>query len=436
MTILDCVLPEVPMDAVVAIFGNGLFWLFLCVLLIVVCAFVILLLRDFSNRQKMYRKFSGHLEEFVVVLSHKLEFLYGMPQYMSDPLFEQLNQGKTFQDILTANNWARMSAYFEDVEKHFDLPFLFSFAPSDENGNDGEVKNQWYEMIVSIERVSSFEVNYVCFVKNISKIYEIRMEKERVREDRDWLLKNTGDFLWQFDVENRAFWLRTSIMDETHHVFPIPAGAVDIHGIMPEEDYALFDRIVNERVKVFKEKGFGGDPFETFRVRFYGSDKNLVWYGLRGKVYKDENEKFWFQGVARRMDIAMDTVVYNDENSKEIMISSFWELPDVRIFWIGRDYKIQGCNQAFATDFQIIDTRETIGRTLEQVVGQKFLPYISRILSEVMNLGHAVSWKGNFGKKGRLLMFNVVPLKTTENSVSSVIAYYLVLDSDDFKDET
>lgn len=421
------------MEGLNVLFESSVLWVFVCVFIIVLCFFLLLLHKDFRGKQMLYRRFSGNLSEYIVVLSQKMEFLYGLPKEMPDPVFQQLSEGKSFDEILSASNMDRMKIYFENIERHLDLPFLFSYSPDSKNLIDGEQKTIWYELLVSIQRISSVEFRYVCFVKNITKIYETRIEKEMVREDRDWLLKNTGDFLWQFDVESRSFYLRTSMMDESHSMLPLPAGIVDVHTLMPEEDLALFDKVVNNRVKVFKEKGFGGDPFEIFKVRFYGVDKKLVWYGLRGKVSKDENEHFWFQGVARRIDMALDNIISDGSNDKEAMLSACLAFPDVRTFWIERDFKIQGCNQAFAMDFQIIDPCETIGKNLEQVVGRKFLPYITHVLSEVLDTERCVSWKGDF--EGRLLMFNAVPLKNSENVTYSVIVNYIFLASSDFTDE-
>ena len=408
-------------------------WAFICAVLLISTVICVMLIRDSRNRQRLYKKFEGNLNEFIVVLTQKMEFLYGLPMFMSDKLFYQLSHGRTIAEILGTSSWNRMKSYFEEIEKHLEMPFLFSLL-SDYKDSDEGSRPTWYEMHVSLERLNAEEFYYVCFIRNISKENESRREKEKLQDRFDSLLQNTGDFLWSFDVEDRSMKLLTPMVDDEHRVIPQSVGYVDIHKMMPEGDYALLDSVLNDRVKDFRNFGFRGDPFETIKVRFYGPDKTLVWYGLRGKLCMDENDRLVLQGTARRMDVVLDNPVFGDDRDRDAMLSATLAFPDIRILWVDRDYKIIGCNQAFATDFQIINPHETYGKDLHQVVNQDFLPFISKIVSEVFNSGRSVSWKGAFGGGDRLLLFNAVPLKNENNMVHNVLAVYLFLDKDSFSD--
>ena len=257
-----------------------------------------------------------------------------------------------------------------------------------------------------------------------------------LQERFDSLLQNTGDFLWSFDVEDRSMKLLTPMMDDEHRVIPQSVGYVDIHKMMPEGDYALLDSVLNDRVKDYRNFGFRGDPFETIKVRFYGPEKSLVWYGLRGKLCMDENDRLVLQGTARRMDVVLDNSVLGGTQEKEALLPAALAFPDIRMFWMDRDYKILGCNQAFATDFQIVNPREIYGKSLNQVVSRDFLPYISRGVREIFNTGRSISWKGRIGKKDHIFMYNAVPLKNESNKVQSVLSVYLVLDQEDLDENT
>ena len=410
-------------------------WAFISVMLFISTVICVMLLRDSRNKQRLYQRFENNLNEFIVVLSQKMEFLYGLPTFMWDPLFYQLSHGRSFSEVLGVSSWNRMKSYFDEIEKHLDMPFLFSLL-SDYKGDAEGAKSLWYEMRVSLDRVNAEEFYYVCFIRNISRENESRREKEMLQERFDSLLQNTGDFLWSFDVEDRSMKLLTPMMDDEHRVIPQSVGYVDIHKMMPEGDYALLDSVLNDRVKDYRNFGFRGDPFETIKVRFYGPEKSLVWYGLRGKLCMDENDRLVLQGTARRMDVVLDNSVLGGTQEKEALLPAALAFPDIRMFWMDRDYKILGCNQAFATDFQIVNPREIYGKSLNQVVSHDFLPYISRGVREIFNTGRSISWKGRIGKKDPIFMYNAVPLKNESNKVQSVLSVYLVLDQEDLDENT
>ena len=62
-------------------------WSFLCCVLLVVSSVAILYIRDNREKQKLYRLFAGHMGEFIVVLSPKIEFLYGLPIFFQRYVF-------------------------------------------------------------------------------------------------------------------------------------------------------------------------------------------------------------------------------------------------------------------------------------------------------------------------------------------------------------
>lgn len=422
------------MDKSLPVADLGIDWVivlaFLCVILLVAFFILIFLLREGIKKQQLYENFSGSVNEFIIVFSRRLEFLYGLPMYMSDPLFRWLSSGSTFQDLLSSKDWARMKLYFDEVEKHQNMSFVFSHDLEDASANGDKGRTQWYEMKTVLEYVSVQEFRYVCFIKNISKENENRKERERIQTRLDNLLQNTGDFLWNFEVEDRRFKLLTPLMDEEHRVVPQSTGYVEIRKMMPESDLELLNTILNARVKDYHTFGSRGDPFETIKVRLYGTDKTLVWYCFRGRLVTDEDNRLVLQGSARRMDMVLDNLVFGDD--KDAILSAALSFPDVRIFWVDRDFNIQGCNQSFAADFQILNPKEIYGKSLDSVVSSKILPYMSKILSEVFDTGRSAAWKGNFIKAERLLMLNAVPIRSKDNITHTALGVYMLLDKDDF----
>ena len=146
----------------------------------------------------------------------------------------------------------------------------------------------------------------------------------------------------------------------------------------------------------------------------------------------DENDRLVLQGSARRMDVVLDNTVVGGMRERDAMLSAALAFPDIRMFWMDRDYKFLGCNQAFATDFQIINPREINGKHLNQVVTRDFLPYLSKIVLEIFHSGRTITWKGRLGKSGRVILYNAVPLKNESNEVQSVLSVYMVLDREEF----
>lgn len=425
----------VDMDSAISVAGLGINWVivlaFTCVILLVACCIFVFLLCEGIQKQKLYDKFQGSVNEFIVVLSRRREFLYGLPMYTSDPLFARLSSGETFQDLLQPKDWSRMKLYFDEVEKHQNMLFVFSVKIDPTNVNSDQSRVQWYEMKTVLDYVSVQEYRYICFIKNFTRENENRKERERIQVRLDNLLQNTGDFLWNFEVDERKFRLLTPLMDEEHRVIPQSTGYVDIRKMMPESDYNLLNSVVNARVKDFHTYGSRGDPFETIKLRLYGVDKAMVWYCFRCRLMNDEDNRLVLQGSARRMDMVLDNPV-SDDDDKEAMLSAALSFPDVRVLWVDTNFTIQGCNQAFATDFQIVNPKDIYGKNLDTVFTSRILPHVSKIFSDVFDTGRSVAWKGGFMKENSLLMFNAVPLKSKDNVLHSVLGVYMMLDKSDF----
>lgn len=407
---------------------------FICMFFMIATVISIMLLRDSRNRQRLFKRFKGNLTEYIVVLTPKLEFVNGIPVFMSDPFFDKLSQGNSMEDVLSNANFNRMKTYLSELEKHKGMPFLFSLVTMEDVNGVRQNKTLWYEMRVSIDRINSGEFYYVCLLKNITRENEFRMEMDAAKDNLESLLQNTGDFLWTFDVENRIMRLNTPLLDSEHRVIPRSAGLVNLTSMMPESDYALFDQMVNRRVLDYQNFGSRGDSFETIKVRLYGPNRTPVWYGFRGKLVVDDRGRLVFQGSARRMDQMLENVI-ESKTEGDALISAALEFPDIRIFWIDRDFNLLGCNQAFANAMQINRVADAIGRPLEKVATHRFMPFIYRNMKEAFDQGRGASWKGGFDNDNSLLMFNIVPLRDSNGEIKSMMGVYLLLDSRDFTRE-
>ena len=106
-------------------------WCYACTVLLLLLIVTILLLHESWKKQKLYTLFAGNLSEFIVVLSDKFEFVSSLPQFMSDPLFDNLSKDRLFRDILPPKDWARLKLYFDDIDKHPEMPFMFSYKRDD-----------------------------------------------------------------------------------------------------------------------------------------------------------------------------------------------------------------------------------------------------------------------------------------------------------------
>ena len=393
------------------------------VLLIVVCVVCILLIREVRKRQKLYRRFPGLSSEGLVVLSQKLDFLYCQPLFADDPLFDKLIQGSSFQEILDSKDWARMRQFFEETEKHRDMSFLFSMKLD-------EKEILWYELHCFTQHVSVAESQYVCFIKNITKEQQGRRERKYLQDNLDLLLKTTGDLLWSMDIEKRQIKFLTPVLDEDLQYIPQFAGGVERSSIMPEEDCALLDDLANRYIRMYKsDKSIVEKAFPPVKVRLYGKDKSLLWYNVRGLLDYDESGNLVFQGVARRLDVMMDNFIFDSSQNQNALFSAALSLPNLRVFWVDREYRILGANQGFANDFGIIDLETIQGKPLNKVVNSKSQLFFNKVLSEVFGTGRRVSWTSEGDKLDKPIVFNVVPLKVEAGIVLQAMCVYSRMDS-------
>lgn len=393
---------------------------FVCAFLLLVCAIFHMILHDFRQKQNIYKKFGDHINEYIVVLSQRMDFLYGLPMFMEDPLFNRLKQGQLFRDMLETKDWNRLKQFFEEIEKHYDMPFVFSIK-------DSESQIYWYELRSFVRHISSMESNYVCFIKNITKELEIRRECEDVSSNLSSLLQNTGDFLWNIDLDNRKLNLLTPLMDEEHREIPQSVGVVDMESMMPKADCGMLNRVIDNHILAYRQNGLENESLDTVKLRIYGPDKMLVWYSFCGKLVLDDVGNLVFQGTARRMDLVLENP--NVRGVEESILSAAFSFPDFRVFWLDKDYKIVRCNQTFATDFLIANPDDVKDKTLDQVVKPKYLSYFNKIVSDVFASGRSAAWKGIFDSPDRYLMYNVTPIKDSEGKLLYVMGSYILLES-------
>lgn len=391
------------------------------VLLIVVCVVCIMLLRDGRKKQKLYRRFGKNVGEGLVVLSQRLEYLYSLPLFVEEPLMEMLVQGQTFQEILDPKDWGRMRLFFEETEKHRDIPFLFSVKLE-----DWDVL--WYELRCFIHRVSLAEYHYVCFLKNISKEQESRRERKALQDNLDLMRKTTEAFLWSIDVEKRLVKFLTPIMDEDFQVLPQSAGGVELSSLMPQEDVELLEKLMNRYIREYRADKSVVEKSRLYppvRIRLFNKNGNLLWFNLRGLLAFDEDGNLVFQGVANRLDLMMDNFIFDPDQNDNALFSAAMSLPDLRVFWVDRNFKILGANQCFANAFRIRDLSSIQGKSLSDVVDSKPLLYFNRVLSEVFETGRRVSWKSEGDELDEPMMFNVVPLKVEMGVVQQALCAYI-----------
>jgi PAS domain-containing protein len=397
-------------------------------------------LYEYRKRQKLYTLFAGNLGEFIVVLSDKFEFISSLPQFMSDPLFDNLSKDRLFRDILPPKDWARLKLYFDDIDKHPEMPFMFSYKR-----DDGTML--WFEMRCQHQRLSMDESRYVCLIKNISNIVEYQHRLEEAETKLKSLLRNTGDFLWKYDFENRQLSLLTPMMDDDYRDVPRPGGVVNVETLMPKDDFALLERVMNECIMkasgqaAYDDKGILLDEhdqlnrltnenarFGTLKIRCLNSEKNLVWYDFRGHLAPDEEDRIVMKGSARRVETSPEIPFLMKSGVEESLMNSLFNFPNIGIFWLDRNFCILGCNNALATDTGFASTDEVVNKSLRDILSSKYLPYYESMIKDVFDNGVQKNWKGSFDD-GEMITINVVPLlKSLLKSgytVSRVLCVYM-----------
>ena len=401
-------------------------WSFLCCVLLVVSSVAILYIRDNREKQKLYRLFAGHMGEFIVVLSPKMEFLYGMPIFSSDPFFAMINRERSLEDFLPAADWIRLSAYFKDTDRHPNMPFVLSY----DDGGDAPI---WYELRCIKKYYSSVEFHYVCFIRNISKEVEIRKSKEDADSKLRMLLDNTGDFIWKFDIENHRLTSLTQASGDGYRIIPIPVGEVDLHQLVPPQDYTVLMDMINQHVLAYHRTGNIDDGDVNTKIRGYRTDKSLVWYDLHCRLEMNDDGHMFYRGVARRMDVVLDNPLFGSDEEKDAMLAASMSFPDIRMFWVDRNFIVQGCNQAFSLDMKRSSPSQVKGESLNLLISEKHSPMIAKKIGDVFSMQKSVVWNDVYMSPDQFIVFNAVPLTTDNGIVQRVMCLYLLLNMNDIR---
>ncbi|PWJ67639.1 hypothetical protein SAMN05720473_101515 [Fibrobacter sp. UWB15] len=395
---------------------------FVCFLVTTAFVISVLLIRDLLHKQKIYSNFSGFLSDFLVIISKEGRLIDASPSYISDPLYNLIMRKKSFKKVFSAPEYKRFSEYIRGLDAYPDIPFVFS-----QDAGDGL---NWYE--IRARQKQEGDVHMVLLLKNVTLDVESRTQRDELKEKVDMLLQSTGDFLWSMDVDSRKFTFLTPLVDDEGRAIPRTQGVQDIRAMMPEEDYAFFDKHLNARIVEFRAKGQDFSETRGVRLRLEGENGKLDWYAFCGRLYTEENAKIVFRGSARRLDLQLETPVVEASAMSESTQVSALAFPDIRLFWIDRDYKICGCNQAFSLAFGSPIPEDIKGKRLLEVVRPRYFSLFHGVLSEVFEKGLSKSWKGAFGVGKRLLWFNAVPLKRPDGYTYRVLGVYLQLDENDF----
>ncbi|WP_405342399.1 hypothetical protein [Fibrobacter sp.] len=396
---------------------------FVCFLVITAFVISVLLIRDLLNKQKIYSNFAGYLSDFLVIISKEGRLIDASPTFISDPLYDLILRQKSFKKVFSAAEFKRFSEYVRGLDAYPDIPFVFS-----QDMGDGL---NWYE--IRARQRQGGDVHMVLLLKNVTLDVESRTQRDELKEKVDLLLQSTGDFLWSMDVDTRTFTFLTPLVDDEGRAIPRTQGVQDIRAMMPEDDYLFFDKHLNSRIVEFRAKGQDSSENRGVRLRLMGEDGNLDWYAFCGRLYTEENAKIVFRGSARKLDLQLEKPITEESEVSESTQVAALAFPDIRLFWIDRDYKICGCNQAFSLAFGSPIPKEIEGKRLLEVVRPRYFSLFHGVLSEVFEKGLSKSWKGPFGMGRRLLWFNAVPLKRDDGYTYRVLGVYLQLDENDFE---
>ena len=306
------------------------------------------------------------------------------------------------------------------------MPFMLSY----DDGGDSPI---WYELRCVKKYYSSVEFHYVCFIRNISKEVEIRKNKEDIESKLRMLLENTGDFIWKFDVETHRLTSLTQASGDRYRIIPIPMGEVDLHMLVPPQDYAVLMDLINQHVLAYHRTGNIEDGDVNTKIRGYRTDKSMVWYDLHCKLEVNDDDHLFYRGVARRMDVMLDNPLFSSDEEKDAMLAAAMSFPDIRTFWVDRNFIVQGCNQAFSLDMMRIDPEQLKGTSLEALPTEKFSPMVAKKIDDVFNMRKSVVWKDVYMSSDQYIVFNAVPLTSDKGLVQSVMCLYLLLGRNDFK---
>ena len=396
---------------------------FFCLLVITAFVISVLLIRDMLSKQKIYSIFANYLSDFLVIVSKEGRLIDATPTYTKDPLYNSILRQRSFKKIFSASEYKRFLEYVKGLDAYPDIPFVFS-----QDVGDGI---NWYEIRASMQKQGA-DVHMVLLLTNVTLDVESRTQRDELKEKVDMLLQNTGDFLWSMDVDTRTFTFLTPLVDDEGRAIPRTQGVQDIRAMMPDDDYAFFDKHLNARIVEFRATGQNSSENRGVRLRLLGENGKLDWYAFCGRLYTEENAKIVFRGTARRLDMHLENPMVEGSGVSEATQVSALAFPDIRMFWIDRDYKVCGCNQAFSLAFGSPNPEEIEGKRLLEVVRPRYFSLFHGVLSEVFERGLSKSWKGPFGVGKRLLWFNAVPLKRDDGYTYRVLGVYLQLDENDF----
>lgn len=406
-----------------AVFDWNIVWIFVCIILLLAFVIAVLLVHDGKQKQKIYTCFEderGLLGEFIVVLSRKLEFLYSQPQFMSDPLFDDLNKGRSFQDILPSKDWARLKLYLNDVETHDKMPFIFSYRRE----NDEVI---WFEMRCSVKHLSVDEMQYVCLIKNISSVVNEQRKLESVQKKLDCLMQNTGDLLWMFDMEKRVMTLLSPMLDDDGKPIPETLGVVDVNNLMLQEDFELLERLMNDCV--LRSSGFVNENihFAPVKLRCRGANGKMVWYEFRGHLSYGEDERIIVLGAARKISVMVDSAVLEIEEEREAVFEVIASLPLSRFFVVDRDFVVCDCNQSFALDCGLENPEAVKGKKLDEASNPVFMSFFFNAVSEAFEEGRNRPVVAYLKDENAHFLFNSYPVRKTGDVVNRVVGFYICL---------
>ena len=394
-----------------------------CFIVVTALVVSILLMRNLLQKKKIYSNFANYLSDFLVIVSMDGRLIDATPTYITDPLYEMILRKKSFKRIFSESEYKRFLEYLKGLDSYPDIPFVFS--------QDCGAGIKWYEIRAVMQKQGG-DVHMILLLKNVTVDVESRSQRDSLKENVDMLLQNTGDFLWSLDIDTRKFTFLSPLMDDEGRAIPRSLGMHDIRSMMPEEDYTFFDKHLNSKIVEFRATGQNTSENRSVKLRLKGDDGRLNWYAFCGRLYTEENAKIMFRGSARRLDLQLENPIVDEVDVNESVLTSALAFPDIRVFWIDRDYKVCGCNQAFSLAFGKTVPKEIEGKRLLEVVRPKYFSFFHGIISEVFEKGLSKSWKGGFGVGKRLLWFNAVPIKRGDGFTHRVLGVYMQLDENEF----
>lgn len=415
---LSCSLIEIFMFISVGALAGILFSLFI---FMVALAIVILLYRDLRSRQSAYLKFSDQLNEFVVTMT-KDGFLEDiLPKHVSDPLYEQLLQEQSFDRILSITDLNRLNDYIRGLNAYPNIPFIFAY-----NSEQGVL---WYSLRAVVNQTGN-DSRYIYMIKNVTLDVESRNQRDLIQKKMDLLLQSTGDFLWSMEVEKRQFTLLTPVTDDEGRVVPRSVGVQDIHTLLPDEDFALFAKMVNARIVDFRASGHDNEESRAIKVRLYGLSGKMVWYSFRFIVGYDENSRLMLKGAARRMDPLVESPIFEGDDVRNALAAMAFSFPDVAMFCADRDFKLVSCNLTFAMEHGMSSIKKLEGMYIKDLLKTMQAKSFVELCSKTFESGRPVAWRGSFGED-RVVLLNISPLEKN-GVVSRVLCTYIHMDRKNF----